>query len=901
MVYSNTNDFLETFISKDKFTGINSTDINKIDYDKIFLLKGIPYIIYKKICDGKINEFLNKVWSINEIPIVFIETKNDFRIYNSHFFEKNKFAGETYNNKEDFFQKIHYDDFFSGKIFENDIFLKKKKITSYLLENLKILVEELDNTTKEKDFVNNFLLKCLFTKCFSDRNLIKKIDFKNKKNLFGIFLEMDKKYNGDLFKLNTEKNKITEKNLEIVSNFFEGYDLKTKQKVLISPYNFSLIPIEIISEIYQNLLGQIGQNKNKSYYTPEFLANHILNKINFEKENTILDPSCGSSIFLVKYFKEKIKNLKKYKDIIKIIKNDIFGIDIDKNALKISCFSFYVLILDNIEISEIKNFKFPNLIDKNLINMDFFDKNIEKKINKKFDIIIGNPPWGNISNQQNYKKYSEQNTLQISNNNEISEAFIFKCGKFIKENKEIILLTKSLIFYSNKKIRKNFVNKFNLIEIEDFSRIRKNIFKNAISPFILIRYKLKTKDINFFNFKIFKNNIFFKNLKSLYLDNLDIKNINQNLLSNEKFNLQIFMDGDERDFFFLNRFVKNNPIKKIIKINGVGIQIKGGDKNPFHQKLMEFPLLQKKNFEKYFNNGDLNNIKKIKEVNDNKNEFHRIRKEELFIGKRLLFQKGNFKSELENRNLCFTNAIFVFKTFKENELNFLYYLFNSSFFKYYFFLNSRKWGIERTELRKEELLNFPLPNTEDFSDFDNLSENDKNKKINKIYKISNEEFDIIKYINELIIPYWEGNGYKKEEKKEKVFKGNLEKYLNNGENNILRDYIENFFNSILYSFKIGKLNAEIFNINKFIAIKFYYKKTEKRKIKLSEKSILKNYLNKLGNLSFNKIEKDVFLRKDIILYDKKSFTIIKLNLKKYWHKKIFFNDINKIIKYIKDE
>ena len=88
---------------------------------------------------------------------------------------------------------------------------------------------------------------------------------------------------------------------------------------------------------------------------------------------------------------------KKFSERIRdIAKNNLFGIDINKEALKVTCFSIYIALLDYQEPKDINIYKFPNLLNANLFNANFFDTDhVFNQIIKdvKPHYILGNPPW----------------------------------------------------------------------------------------------------------------------------------------------------------------------------------------------------------------------------------------------------------------------------------------------------------------------------------------------------------------------------------------------------------------------------------------------------------------------------------------------------------------------------
>ena len=114
-----------------------------------------------------------------------------------------------------------------------------------------------------------------------------------------------------------------------------------------------------------------------------FLVDYIISKTigKYFDENRkeynckILDPACGSGIFLVEALRrmiERYRDINKtnpvstndFKEVLKrLAEENIFGIDQDKegNAINVAIFSVYLALLDYQEPKEIENFKFPEL------------------------------------------------------------------------------------------------------------------------------------------------------------------------------------------------------------------------------------------------------------------------------------------------------------------------------------------------------------------------------------------------------------------------------------------------------------------------------------------------------------------------------------------------------------
>jgi type I restriction-modification system DNA methylase subunit len=98
----------------------------------------------------------------------------------------------------------------------------------------------------------------------------------------------------------------------------------------------------------------------------------------------ILDPSCGSGIFLVLVYKRLVelelatKNSAKLapEELRGLLVESIFGVEREADACNVAELSLILTLLNYIEPPELhknSDFKFPRLRDGNIFNADFFD------------------------------------------------------------------------------------------------------------------------------------------------------------------------------------------------------------------------------------------------------------------------------------------------------------------------------------------------------------------------------------------------------------------------------------------------------------------------------------------------------------------------------------------------
>lgn len=383
------------------------------------------------------------------------------------------------------------------------------------------------------------------------------------------FLRLSKKYQGIIFKEQTNEIynlKLSDKTLKKIID--ELYLPK-------SPYNFKAISIATIGELHEQYLAKVIKiNKNSIeinnkpevresggvFYTPEWIIDYILNEtLNKKlkdiktpeelKQLKILDPACGSGAFPVKaterlfqwtinYYLQNPNKIIKDKDNFNsieklnnenyklspnikrdIIENNIFCVDIDKQAINNTKMWLYIKILEdessivnqkgrkkldhyNNEITT--NFTLPSL-ENNILNQN----TLKTQFNKKYDIIITNPPYISTSNMNKYlqvdlKYYRENYKSMSSGKVDLYFAFIELGINLLKEDGYLGYITSSAFLYndSGSNIRKIIAKTNSLDQLIDFGSNK--IFNEVQVPTAILILNKNNKNSQ--NFKYIKAN-----------------------------------------------------------------------------------------------------------------------------------------------------------------------------------------------------------------------------------------------------------------------------------------------------------------------------------------------------------------------------------------------------------
>lgn len=116
----------------------------------------------------------------------------------------------------------------------------------------------------------------------SQANLLKIMQ--DKAELYGLFAYLKERFNGNLFELYAEDNLseidiLDDTSLKTLRDLMAGdLVLPSGQASLFPLCDFDIIPIELINSTYKRFLGDEKQQKDKTFYTPPYLVNFLLEK-----------------------------------------------------------------------------------------------------------------------------------------------------------------------------------------------------------------------------------------------------------------------------------------------------------------------------------------------------------------------------------------------------------------------------------------------------------------------------------------------------------------------------------------------------------------------------------------------------------------------------------------------
>ncbi|WP_428024305.1 HsdM family class I SAM-dependent methyltransferase [Arcobacter sp.] len=740
----------------------------------------IPQIyIYEENID--INVLHKKLWSSCKIPIFFVFTNNEIKIFNSmsknDVSEQNIKPIEVINLASKTQSKLNK---FSAKMFDtgefwneeyNKSFSHKNSAYNSLLDKLEIERKRLIEKSKlSPELTNSLLIKSILLKYLEEKEVFELnywnkflkgaksfIDIcKSNEALVDLFDALSNHFNGGIFKLSDEnKKEIINTDLAEFQYFLQPNIDNNKQLYFWDLYSFKDLPIELISNIYELFL--IENEKEGVVYTPSVLVDFMIDEMipldDTRVDFKVIDPACGSGIFLVGTFKRLVQrwmiqnNFRQpsVKNLKSLITNNIFGVDEKKEAVEVAKFSLSLAICEILAPEIIWNeLHFDDLSQNgNLIANDFFDVIDNKESYPKmedFDLVIGNPPFISKLTTKS-SRLTENKSLNANKNrpklpdNQLAYLFLEQSFKLLKENAFIALVQPSGFLYNNnvEQFRKYLFKEFNLRQVIDFTGLNKlydgskkdkNGIKVPISvPSLVVCFENNNPNLEESEILHLTIRQTFESKEKLYfnLSYYDFHWLNYSSAIENKYIWKCNLLGGSRTIDVVNRLDTYRKLGQYLeeKIHESGwIYLEGfmdENSNTTKPKKCDYitghPFLPAKAFlEKGIDNTNIYN-------KENK-VFHRIKPKELFSPPHLLIKKqlGKTKiiSEFRNDYLTFKNDTIGIHAPKNDESN-LYTLSSilSRFSKEYLFYlasTSAKAGIDKaTVLYKNDIDNLPYP------------------------------------------------------------------------------------------------------------------------------------------------------------------------------------------------
>jgi len=952
-----------------------------------------PAVFLKKVnsFDEKtlqeIADIHKKVWNYKKVLFLYVYSDTEIRIYNcserplirstedfnfDKELQKVEIKAYQFSDKQQLeelnklFSRVAID---SGIVwtlkeaqFIRDKLKLQHRVDKYLVSSLVNTANQLEEQGLRKEFIHKIILRSLFLLYLEDRGATdKKLYSLYKKDAtsyfdildnveatYNLFKRLENDFNGNIFTVE-DNEQITNEQLQLIKKCFISGNDNTPQIQLFENwrlFDFSIIQIELLSEIYENFLFKTDpelKKKTGTYYTPPALVEFILNEklpVNKTEKNyniKILDPSCGSGIFLVESFKRLVKRYENYHNerltdfdkLKKLLTDNIFGIELHPQAIKVAAFSLYLALVDSLDPKTLwqkKKHRLPYLINnpndkslkkqgKNLFCRDTIADNKEIDTNE-YDLIVGNPPFGTRELSETIRNYCEKEGFA----KEMVLPFLHKAAK-LAPNGEIALIFNTKVLTNTgrtyQKFREWLFNDCYVEKVFNFSILRnahKNfggqLFSDATGPISIVYYqkelpKNPSDKIAYYAPKTFiKSNI----IDGLSIDFTDLKYLPRDECQKPDTKIwKVAMWGGMSDWQLLQKLkFSNTSIKDFFKEEkidyGVGFELSKPTDKP-NNEIKKLPIHTPSNILKYYTPKPSNRI--------NADKFRRLGKVEVYQTSHILLNEGVKVSEnhlsllasfVDYKSAYSKGIVGIYsKNNDESLLKLLTVYLNSIFIQYFAFLTTSSWGIERDVVKHKELFEAPF-----------LLKNLDKKQTNKIISLFNDglfdkEFHTINKsveneINNIIFSnFSEYDRYIIQN-----LLSNIDLFHKKEKSialkPVLPDHIIEYSEIIskeLNDFINGQglfVNATVYKINRFSPLMMIKLSHEKGKKEVSNSGeSIDEELKKLDQYLWKKKSDNIYFRKKLNYKTGDDIYIIRPNQRRFWSKSMAMEDASELI------
>ncbi len=736
---------------------------DKLQMDAAYFHGNIPVVYFKElqtVNDDYLWHLHRSLWNHNRAPLLIAVLPQEVRVYNCFAppqRDSGRLMGEGSTLLKQAVQQVtnvlelrrelseyRRREIVSGRFVrtQQGDFNRGQRVDNRLLENLRHVRRHLIDDGLSESVANSLLGRSIFVRYLEDRGVINEDYFGRFVSgltfhallkgswieTYQLFDELARRFNGDLFPINDlERDQVKPQHLQRLGRFLDGEEV-TSGQMYFWAYDFKYIPIELISAIYETFLDEDRRNTS-AYYTPPGIVDFVLNEVlPFETEPRnvrILDPACGSGIFLVEAYRRLVtlhrharggKNLS-FEELRDLLTGSINGVDLSEEAIQVAAFSCYLALLEFLEPKSIwETVRFPTLKGTNLFVNDFFD--MEAPFNeRRYDIIVGNPPWRS-SLTRLAADYVRRNGHTIGDK-QIAQAFLWRAPTLLADEGRVCLLapSKGVLFNQsgpNREFRRQFFIANEVTQVVDFSAFRRSLFREAVAPMVAIFCQSSSGNKSGRNELTYLNphpSPLSEGLAGIVVFGDEVRRFSRRQVASHPYIWKVALWGSPRDLALIDDLSERFPtLDEVVERRGwlmrEGVTVNGGDENPAPElaAMHYVPVNAVRPF----------HVSSNQEDRIGQEVFHRPRNRSIYRGPHVLIRGGAIRGGVLASVFLPDDAVFkdgiIGIAGPSDDADYLKIACaynNSSLARYYHFLTASTWGVERDVVRLTEYAKFP--------------------------------------------------------------------------------------------------------------------------------------------------------------------------------------------------
>lgn len=730
-------------------------------------------------------------------------------------------------------QALHWINLVSGAFLQQhpSKFRKDERAGSLLVANLRAVRKSLLKQKLPPDICHTLLARLIFTQflfqrkdsegrpAISQKILDNRFDeylgsvyshadalrqiLQDKDEAYALFRWLNEKFNGDLFpgkgataqeretEWREEKDKVAPEHLRLLSAFVAGdIEIGTGQRSLWPLYSFDTLPLEFISSVYEEFLNE-DQHELSAYYTPPHLVDFVLDGVlswgGNEWDLRILDPCCGSGIFLVKTFQRLVQRWKnanpgrepRVDDLRGLLENNLFGVDDSEEAVRVASFSLCLALCDAIDPKHYwKRTILPPLRNVRLVKSDFFAEDREEFATpeddalRRWDLVIGNAPWRDsaLTEDSLGTRWAAEHGWPIVDGN-AGPLFLAKGAALTKPSGRVAMIQPAAtLLYQRRsdashQLRKRLFASCRVEEVVSFAHLRFILFESANSPACLVTLQPTAPEAEYyFNYVCPKPLRTSEDKALIAIEPQDMHEVSATEAVHDPLLLIVLLYGQRRDRLLIERLSQAKTLRKLkaksredaaeekVLLTREGI-IRGRSDQRDEPQIVGRRILESPNFPEPGSmtlDADKLQVNRDAKVDRRaSSDFSAFELPQLLIKQSLLKAVGRFQAQLVRaeqvqRGVICTQSYVSVHQFdgKDDWLRAACLTFRSSVSAYYLALTSRL-AFDRAEALSDHILDVPLPPPADFVLTDDIPPNQIDDLVETAFRLQEPERALI--------------------------------------------------------------------------------------------------------------------------------------------------------------
>ena len=737
----------------------------------IFELSESPCIYFKYLedatpSDEHLTDIHRLAWNHGLAPMLWVVTPTTVQIYNCYSRPTSTSPQEHQRHLLRVFRNVACDlealNRFAGRLeYETGRFWRtteaqridhRQRVDESLLNDLASTEDDLISAGLPAPVAHALLGRSIFIAYLQDRNILKpqffRANFQNerfvdvlqsKAKTDRLFNWVRRTFNGDMFPPHsTERRLVKQKHLKIINRLLEGTGRFGQMRLW--PYRFDVIPVELISSIYEmfahSLEGHEAEERG-THYTPMNLVDLVLSQTfkGMSADGKVADLSCGSGVFLVEALRRLVSlRLERGEHFSRKLVRDtlhdqVFGLDISPEAVQIAAFSLYLTALElDPDPQPPSALRFRPLVGENLFVADAFDESAEFNNHEVFRqknlaAIVGNPPWTRTASTSSNAKYCEKHGHPTARKGTPDQAFIWRVGDFASDTTRIGLILHAKPFFSHepsaRTARKAIIKRFSpelMLNLAELRQLR--LFPSAVAPaLVFIGTGTRPADEHSFVLASARRAEHFRNHGIITISPDNVRRLRVGPVASDPDMLKVATWGAARDMALIrdlrsrDRFLQfGQLLRRLHWPHGRGAEPGGSnriDRRFPHRflasaKMLPFAL----------------DVSALPRRDDHLSLRRGHSRPEIYNAPLLIATRGlqdqQFYSAIASAPVIYTQLYMGFSADPEHSdtLHLLNAILNSKVATYFLFMTASSWGVERSTVEMADLYRLPVPDPE---------------------------------------------------------------------------------------------------------------------------------------------------------------------------------------------